>query len=106
MTPRMFPILYPGHELRDIASELRRGGVYATLLGFPWDLLAAHEAQAIANHSQSLERLSARGGLDPSELLSVLRDQAPRWEPLPAINAQRQLLEILDDAGLLPGILR
>lgn len=29
----------------------------------PWEVIAPHEAQAHKNHSQSLERLAARGGI-------------------------------------------
>lgn len=34
----------------------------------PWEKLAHIEAQAKSNHSQTLERLAARGGLSPEEL--------------------------------------
>ncbi len=38
----------------------------------PWDFLAPHEAQAQANHDQTLERLAERGGLDPTEMVCIL----------------------------------
>lgn len=41
----------------------------------PWDLIAPHEAQAIANHEQSLEELARRGGLSPNEMMCVLEDK-------------------------------
>lgn len=41
----------------------------------PWDMVAPHEAQALRNHGQTLERLAERGGLDWSELLRVLEDR-------------------------------
>lgn len=41
----------------------------------PFDMIAAHEAQAQSNHSQTLDRLNERGGLSPSEFLAVLEDR-------------------------------
>lgn len=38
----------------------------------PWEMIAPYEAQAQANHGQSLERLAERGGLSPGEALAVL----------------------------------
>lgn len=40
-----------------------------------WSVIAPHQAQCIRNHSQTLERLAERGGLDPIEALSVYRDE-------------------------------
>lgn len=40
----------------------------------PWTLIAPHERQAQANHSQTLERLAERGGLSPRELWAVMHD--------------------------------
>ncbi len=42
-----------------------------------WTLLAPHEAQALRNHSQSLETLNARGGLSPAEMVYILEDR--KW---------------------------
>ena len=41
----------------------------------PFAMLAPHEEQAMRNHSQTLERLASRGGLDPSEALAILDDR-------------------------------
>jgi hypothetical protein len=41
----------------------------------PWSMIAPHEAQAMANHGQSLEKLASRGGLDPIEAVAVLSGQ-------------------------------
>lgn len=41
----------------------------------PWIVIAPHEAQAIYNHGQTLERLNERGGLCWSEMLAVLEDR-------------------------------
>ncbi len=38
----------------------------------PWSLLAPHEPQALAFHSQTLERLASRGGLGVSEIRCVV----------------------------------
>lgn len=38
----------------------------------PWSFVAPYEAQALKNHSQSLERLHERGGLSPEELYAVV----------------------------------
>ena len=44
----------------------------------PWAMLAPHYSQAEHNHAQSLQRLAARGGLDPVEMLCVL--DGTDWE--------------------------
>ena len=41
----------------------------------PWDLISPHEAQALENHGQSLEKLADRGGLSWDEAYDVLTDQ-------------------------------
>jgi hypothetical protein len=43
----------------------------------PYSLVEAHDAQAQSNHSQTLERLSQRGGLSPLELWCVVNDK--KW---------------------------
>lgn len=50
----------------------------------PWALIAPHEAQAQRNHSQSLRRLSSRGGLSPCEAIAIIKDRPwskvhPAW---------------------------
>ena len=40
----------------------------------PWDAIAPHEAQALRNHHQTLERLAERGGLSWVETYAVLTD--------------------------------
>lgn len=47
----------------------------------PWELIEAHSGQCMKNHSQSVETLDVRGGLDPSELCAVLEDRP--WKPMP-----------------------
>jgi len=41
----------------------------------PWGLIQPHERQAQTNHSQTLEELARRGGLDVRELYYVLNDK-------------------------------
>lgn len=39
----------------------------------PWAFVEPHAEQAVENHDQTLERLAARGGLSPSEMVAVIR---------------------------------
>ena len=41
----------------------------------PYNIIAPHEAQAIKNHRQTLQRLAERGGLDWTEILAILNDK-------------------------------
>jgi len=53
----------------------------------PYVLVEAHEAQAKANHWQTVKRLAERGGLSPCELIAVLEDREwYRMDHLQAIN--------------------
>lgn len=52
----------------------------------PWAMIAPHEAQAQANHGQSLERLADRQGLSPLEAVVVLEN---RPFPFGDIRAER-----------------
>lgn len=63
----------------------------------PWSFVEGHAARARANHDQSLERLAERGGLSPSELLAVVREeglkavlQRTNWD------AAAELVEMLE----------
>ena len=52
----------------------------------PWEMLVAHEEQAMKNHGgQTLARLAERGGLCCSELMSVLEDRP--WHSMDAVEA-------------------
>jgi len=42
------------------------------LRSMPMAMLLPHEKQAIRNHGQTLDRLAERGGMCPSEILSVM----------------------------------
>ena len=47
-------------------------GLAGAPISVPWDFLAPHERQAVANHDQTLQRLAERGGLGSTEMLCVL----------------------------------
>jgi hypothetical protein len=65
-----FPILWPYRR-----AEEKQHAELGCPRSVPWSLVLPHEAQAVKNHSQSLERLAERGGLAPSELLAVIGDR-------------------------------
>lgn len=86
--PRLFPIL------------AERAGSPKTYV--PWDLMAPHEAQALKNHTQTLDRLAQRGGLDPAEAVAVLEGRDP-LPLLPFAEAQYRLAEIVAErSAVLP----
>lgn len=46
----------------------------ATLLSeIPFAMIQPHEAQALRNHGQTLERLAQRGGLAASEAVAIIK---------------------------------
>lgn len=56
----------------------------------PWSVIAPHQAQARANHGQTLEALASRGGLGVVEMVAVLEDKRfPR--PCPPAEVDRCL---------------
>lgn len=57
----------------------------------PWAMIAPHEAQAIRNHSQSLERLAQRGGLDVFEAVWVLEGKG--WNADPELLSARDITD-------------
>ncbi len=64
-------------------GKSKRFKVHSTGYTVPWNLLQPHEAQALKNHDQTLERLNERGGLDWKELYAVIQDKdcfgLPEW---------------------------
>lgn len=90
---RRFPVLHGTRRERD---ALERLGCPRSV---PWAFVAPHEAQARANHDQTLERLAQRGGLSPSELVAIVRGEGYR-----VVMARRDedavplLLELLGSA--------
>ena len=59
----------------------------------PWESIATHEAQALRNHGQSLEKLASRGGLSWCEALAVLRDS--KFTAMPEEEAKEKVLALL-----------
>lgn len=71
--------------------ELERLGLVERCpLRVPWAFLEPHEAQARANHDQSLSTLAERGGLDPTEMIAVLEHRP--WRRM-SLDAAIPLLE-------------
>lgn len=71
-SPRTFPVLFGDYREREAYLALgcpRR---------VPWAFLAPHEEQAKDNHDQTLSRLAQRGGLDPAEMLGIVRGKGLR----------------------------
>jgi hypothetical protein len=60
----------------------------------PWEFMAPHEYQALTNHSQSLEVLADRGGLDVTEALAVITGR--RWMPMPIEQAVTEFLTLFE----------
>jgi uncharacterized small protein (DUF1192 family) len=56
----------------------KRFPVHSGGMTVPWQMLAPHEPQALANHQQTLERLAERGGLGWAEMLCVLEGRS--WQ--------------------------
>lgn len=83
MTERAFPLLR-GHRQKN-AARLRQS--------IPWEMIAPHEAQALRNHDQTLERLAERGGLSPGEAVDVLMGR--KWNTTPADRADAMLEELV-----------
>ena len=73
MAKRMFPILSPNAHNQELRAYV------------PWALVEPHEAQAQANHGQSLQHLAGRGGLAAQELAAVLEDR--RYHHMSACDA-------------------
>ena len=98
MTPQemvlTFPVLWQGGRL--VARQLSDLGCPRSI---PWSMIALHAPQALRNHSQTLERLSERGGLGPQELVAVLTDK--HWRDTIALTdafAVALLLRIIKEA--------
>lgn len=58
-----FPVLLSTRRRREFAD---------CPASVPWSFVEPHAAQAMKNHSQTLQRLARRGGLDPVEIKAVV----------------------------------
>jgi hypothetical protein len=70
---KTFPIL-------DSCVRRCREQHFSSPLCVSFDLVKRHEAQALRNHSQTVERLAERGGLSWFELLMVMTDSSSSSE--------------------------
>lgn len=70
----MFKVMQ--YHFRDESGAMR----YVSPGYIPWNLIEPHEAQALKNHGQSLERLNERGGCDIKEIWCILHDKQWREE--------------------------
>ena len=75
MTAERVKELFERHNMFPILESVGSQPVY-----IPYNIIAPHEAQAIRNHSQTLQRLAERGGLDWTEALAVLNDKT--WKEM------------------------
>lgn len=90
MSAREFPVLN--------ACDARKRGTFPKSV--PWAFVAPHEAQALRNHGQTLQRLAERGGLSAAEMLAVVTGRT-WWEMgKPSdIDAAPKLLALLAAFG-------
>lgn len=66
----------------------------------PMSVFAPHEAQALINHGQSLEKLASRGGVDPTEAVAILSDR--KWQEMPLGEAREQLFRMVKAQSASP----
>lgn len=84
-TARHFPLL-PNYRQKGAALQRR---------SIPWPMIAPHEAQALRNHGQTLQRLAERGGLSPGEACDVLLGH--RWATTPEAGAVALLERLVEE---------
>lgn len=70
--------------------------ILASKESIPWEVIAAHEKQAMENHGQTIKRLAERGGLDWTEALAVLEDR--RYTKMNVEEAKRIVLLIVTES--------
>lgn len=89
---KMFPIMltpdYQGEDRRgSVKAAVHAGSLYLAVQA-PWELMIAHEKQALKNHSQTIQRLAERGGLSPCEAVAVIEDRPYSRLPLAVANEE------------------
>lgn len=84
--PKQFPI-QADYGLRQTRRQLRTS--------IPWKMIAPHEAQAISNHGQTLERLAERNGLSAAEAVAVLSGKGIMWVTRQGVAEAEAMLEQL-----------
>lgn len=91
---KMFPIMltpdYQGDDKKrgSIKAAIAGGSLYVAVQA-PWEMMIAHEKQALKNHSQTIQRLSERGGLSACEAVAVIEDR--EYSRLPLVTANEEL---------------
>lgn len=60
-----------------------------------WEPTEADRKRAMANHSQTLERLHERGGMSWCEMVAILADRA--WRPMDQSDAKARVYLILQE---------
>lgn len=80
------------YEQKERLRELRQAGAFCVVIALPMEMLTPHEAQARANHNQTLNRLAERGGLTASEAIAILKDRG--YVRMPHTGANAELLEL------------
>lgn len=88
-TVRQFPIIRTWHS---------EGAPQPSWI--PWELLEPHEDRAVKNHSQTLEQLAKRGGLDVCEAVAIIENKSfyERWKSTVdnGRDNTREAIEILE----------
>ena len=90
---RLFPIIFNprGRQFHDVLNN----GDCVIVVAVPWAMIAQHEAQALKNHSQSLEQLAARGGLATFKALAVIEGRSLPQRPVDHAAHNRKLLDMV-----------
>lgn len=95
--PKVFTIMTdsPSLQFRKTLQSLNKSGCLFAVIGVPWDLMLQHEDQCQRNHSQSVQRLHERGGLDACEAVAALEDR--EWRRMDDADAHKRLFEIVNE---------
>jgi hypothetical protein len=96
MANKMMNVGGSGYLNGEFIRAIRASGQDRMVVGVPWELISLHERQAMRNHSQTLERLSERGGLSRCEAVAILEDRP--WHRMEEHAANSRLLQIIDGA--------
>lgn len=90
--PRWFKVLGGGGD-HIVTANSRQLRTLNCPMFVPWQIMLDHEAQALRNHSQNIEKLDSRGGLSPDEMVAVLEDRP--WRHMELADAIERLHELL-----------
>lgn len=96
MPPKFMVVGGYGRALEENVLSIRKSKQHSIVFAVPWEIIASHERQAIRNHSQTLERLSERGGLSRCEAVAILEDRP--WHRMKEPTANARLLQLIAGA--------